>query len=232
MALAMPANPRWLAPYHRPPNQAASPRRKPLPSLIGARQDAAGAWWTPDAERPRLSTAVDTLRHRAARACRTLGAHCLELQLDQQEAAVRLLLVIEPIPQACEETMAVSTHHAAQRSALRQTLHEAAPLARYANMLLGLWLFLSAFAWSHPSTSRTNTWILGLSIAISATVALGSAILRRVSSMLALCLAFSTLPTYAVDRATFFNNLVVAVVVFALSLIPNRDERALETDVH
>ena len=120
--------------------------------------------------------------------------------------------------------MAALTHRPGQYPLLRQALHETASLARYANMLLGLWLFLSAFAWSHPSTSRTNTSILGLSIAISATVALGSATLRRFTTMLAFWLAFSTLPTYSVDRATFFNNLLVAVFVFALSLIPNPDE--------
>ena len=39
---------------------------------------------------------------------------------------------------------------------------------RYANALLGLWLFISAFAWDHAPSSRMNTALVGLFMLVSA----------------------------------------------------------------
>ena len=43
---------------------------------------------------------------------------------------------------------------------------------RYANALLGLWLFISAFAWDHAPSSRMNTALVGLFMLVSALMGL------------------------------------------------------------
>lgn len=94
----------------------------------------------------------------------------------------------------------------------------AAP-ARYANVVLGIWLFLSAFIWPHYSSSQTNTWIVGLLIAAAGLIALRNTNVRFANTALAVWLAVSTLFFWPAVVATYWNNLIVAVFVFALSLV-------------
>ena len=97
----------------------------------------------------------------------------------------------------------------------------AAP-ARYANIVLGIWLFLSAFAWEHYPASRTNTWVVGLLIAVVGLIALRSPSARWGNTVLALWLAASTLLLWPAVTATFWNNLIIAALVFALSAVNGR----------
>jgi hypothetical protein len=92
--------------------------------------------------------------------------------------------------------------------------------ARYANVVLGLWLFCSAFLWSHNPSSRNNTWLVGLFVATSAIVAVASTGVRRLTSTLALWLLFTTVLVYPERPLTFWNNLVVAFFIFGMSLLP------------
>ena len=62
--------------------------------------------------------------------------------------------------------------------------------ARLANLILGAWLFASAFIWPHTSASRMNTWIVGLAIAVIAAVALRVA--RILNSVLSMWLIMSS----------------------------------------
>ena len=39
--------------------------------------------------------------------------------------------------------------------------------ARIVNLVLGIWLFISAFVWPHSTAQMTNTWILGVLTVIS-----------------------------------------------------------------
>ena len=93
--------------------------------------------------------------------------------------------------------------------------------ARYVNAALGVWLFISAFAWPHTQASGTNTWIVGALIAICALWAIRSPSVRWANTVLAIWLLLSTFFIEHVTAATVWNNAIVAIVVFLLSLVPN-----------
>ena len=92
---------------------------------------------------------------------------------------------------------------------------------RYANALLGLWLFISAFAWDHTPSSRMNTCLVGLFMLVSAITATGWSIVRHLTMVLAVWLAFTTLMAYPDGPASFWNNLIVAFVVLVLAELPD-----------
>lgn len=91
--------------------------------------------------------------------------------------------------------------------------------ARYGSVVLGLWLAASAFAWEHYSASQTNTWAVGVLIAAAALIAPRNRSMRWVTPALAIWLAASTLLFWPVSTATLWNNMIVAALVFALSLV-------------
>lgn len=98
---------------------------------------------------------------------------------------------------------------------------------RYCNMLLGLWLFLSAFVWAHTPGNRINTCLVGLFVTIAATLATGASVVRRLTGALACWLMFTTLVVYPTRPATFWNNMILAALVLGVSLIPSPDELRL-----
>lgn len=85
---------------------------------------------------------------------------------------------------------------------------------------LGAWLFISAFLWPHGTASATNTWIVGLLIAIASLIALRIPWMRWVETALAIWLFLSTLAMPGSNRGTLWNNLIVAALVFLVSLVP------------
>ncbi len=92
---------------------------------------------------------------------------------------------------------------------------------RAANIVLGAWLFISAFIWPHTQSSATNTWIVGLLIAIVGIVALYVPWVRWLNAVLAVWLFISTLIFPHVVAATMWNNTIVAILVFLLALVPS-----------
>lgn len=93
--------------------------------------------------------------------------------------------------------------------------------ARYCNAALGLWLFISAFAWEHQPSSRINTALVGLFVLVSAITATGWAMVRHLTMVLALWLAFSTLAAYPDGPAASWNNVIVALIVLMLAELPS-----------
>jgi hypothetical protein len=93
---------------------------------------------------------------------------------------------------------------------------------RIVNLVLGLWLALSAFAWPHSSFSRTNAVVVGLLIAGSALGGLWRPALRWVNAVLAVWLALSTFAPMNEAGATMAHNAILALVVFLVSLVPSR----------
>ena len=91
---------------------------------------------------------------------------------------------------------------------------------RAANIMLGVWLFISAFVWPHTLSSATNTWIVGLLIVIAGIVALYVPWVRWLNAVLAAWLFISTLVFPHVIAATMWNNTIVAFLVFLLALVP------------
>ena len=97
--------------------------------------------------------------------------------------------------------------------------------ARITNLLLGSWLFVSAFAWYHAPAHFNNSWVCGLLGAAFALLSLAVPRVRLLNTALAVWIVVSTLALPALDGPTLWNNLVVALLMFALSLVP-------ETSVH
>lgn len=94
--------------------------------------------------------------------------------------------------------------------------------ARYANLVIAIWLFISAFIWPHADASRTNTWILAVIIGVVSVWAIWTPTIRWINMAAAVWLFFSTLaiPHYVVG--TVWNNVIVSIAVFLLSMVPNR----------
>jgi hypothetical protein len=91
---------------------------------------------------------------------------------------------------------------------------------RIVNVVLGTWLFLSAFAWPHARTQMTNTWVVGVMCATCAIVAMAVPWVHCVNTLLAIWLFVSTWWLPAVDARTVWNNVIVSVAMFAASLVP------------
>lgn len=88
----------------------------------------------------------------------------------------------------------------------------------------GHWaLLISAFAWQHYPAARTNTWIVGLLIAVVGLIAARNASARYANAALSVWLAISTFFVWPVVAATYWNNLIVAAGVFVLSLVSGND---------
>ncbi|HEX3866835.1 MAG TPA: hypothetical protein VHV78_08790 [Gemmatimonadaceae bacterium] len=98
--------------------------------------------------------------------------------------------------------------------------------ARIVNVILGAWLFISTFAWPHTAQSRINTWSLGLLIVLFAIFSIAQPTVRRLNTMAAVWLFFSSLAISQLAQATAWNNMIVAIAVFVVSFIGGHgDER-------
>jgi uncharacterized membrane protein len=86
------------------------------------------------------------------------------------------------------------------------------------NLVLGVWLFISAFVWPHTMGQQTNTWILGVLIALASAWAMYAPNARYLDTIFAVWLFVSTLVIARHSPATMWNNLIVAIIVFVLSL--------------
>jgi hypothetical protein len=89
-------------------------------------------------------------------------------------------------------------------------------------MVLGIWLFISAFVWPHTPAQRADTWIVGVVFVIFSALAMSDDRLRFVNTLASVWLFIYTLAAPHVTSATLWNNLIVAAVVFALSLVPGK----------
>lgn len=95
---------------------------------------------------------------------------------------------------------------------------------RVVSILLSVWLFISAFIWVHTGIQFTNTWIVGIAGVAFALLTMLSPAFRYLSTLLSLWLFISVfvLPT---DTATAWNNALVGVALFFLSLVGSSDQR-------
>ncbi len=96
--------------------------------------------------------------------------------------------------------------------------------ARYANIALGAWLFISGMLWSQAQGPRINAWVVGVAIAVTALVAIRNDGVRYVNSALAIWLLFSAFAVFRLVGAPLWNDVVVALAVFGLSLVPNASD--------
>jgi hypothetical protein len=94
--------------------------------------------------------------------------------------------------------------------------------ARYLNLLLGIWLFISAFLWKHSPAQFTNTWLMGVITVIVALVATSMPAARYVNTAVGIWLIISgfALPHYR--AGTVWNNVLVGIAIGLLSLVGSR----------
>jgi hypothetical protein len=106
--------------------------------------------------------------------------------------------------------------------------------ARIVNLVLGIWLFISAFVWPHTTAQMTNTWILGVLTVIFALVAMRFPPVRYLNTILAIWLFISAFALHRLNNGTVWNNALLAIVIFFLSLVPSTEqpERALSRETH
>jgi uncharacterized membrane protein len=96
------------------------------------------------------------------------------------------------------------------------------PWARYLNVIVGIWLVVSAFMWPHSESQMTNAWVVGALAAIFAIIAATRREdVRYLNTALAVWLFISIFVLPTVSVATLWNHGIVAAVMFVVSLIPN-----------
>ena len=88
------------------------------------------------------------------------------------------------------------------------------------NIGLGAWLVISSFLWKHSPAQFNNAWLVGAAAAVFAAIALRSELIRYVNTVVAIWLFISSWVLPVVSQATFWNNLLVAVAMFAISCSP------------
>lgn len=96
--------------------------------------------------------------------------------------------------------------------------------ARIASLILGAWLFVSAFLWPHGASQFTNTWLLGVLIVAFSLVAMAYSQARYLLTAAAIWLFISVWVLPTTMTGTQWNNALVAVLVFLFSLVPGREE--------
>lgn len=97
---------------------------------------------------------------------------------------------------------------------------------RLLTVVLGIWLVLSAFAWPHDSVELWNTWVVGAVSAILALIAIAVPPVRFANTALAVWLFVSAFALHHGAAGTVWNNVLVAVAIFFVSLVPPEGERA------
>ena len=84
------------------------------------------------------------------------------------------------------------------------------PNARLINVLLGVWLFISAFLWPHTYEQMTNTWILGVLCVVFALIAMRVPQARYLNTALAVWLFISAFALPGATRGPRCNNILGA----------------------
>jgi len=92
--------------------------------------------------------------------------------------------------------------------------------ARIVNIVLGVWLFISAFIWPHSYSQMTNTWILGVLCVLFALIAMRVPEARYLNTILAVWLFISVWALPSLSLGTQWNNALVAIAIFIVSLAP------------
>jgi hypothetical protein len=86
-------------------------------------------------------------------------------------------------------------------------------------MVLGIWLFISAFVLPHFTASKANTWIVGVLIVLTSAIAVRKPNVRWSNTALAIWLVMSTALLWPATAQAFWNNVIVGFLVFGFSLM-------------
>jgi hypothetical protein len=92
--------------------------------------------------------------------------------------------------------------------------------ARTLNLIVALWLFVSAFAWPRTVPSFTNAWVVGLLAAGIAVMGMTREKARFANTALSAWLLVSAFVLPQRAPIARWNDLAVAVAMLILSLVP------------
>jgi hypothetical protein len=87
-------------------------------------------------------------------------------------------------------------------------------------IVLGLWLFTSAFVWLHAPTVFTSTWIVGLLVALFGGLSIRRPLFRYANALLGAWLVASSIFLSDVYRGTAWHNGTLGVLLLLLSIGP------------
>jgi hypothetical protein len=96
--------------------------------------------------------------------------------------------------------------------------------ARISNIVLGGWLFVSAFLWTHTPTDRVSSWVVGLAIVAFAVIATTIPAARWVNRALAVWVFISAFALPHLHAGTRWNEVIVALFVFVLTIVPPEED--------
>jgi hypothetical protein len=100
--------------------------------------------------------------------------------------------------------------------------------ARTLNLILGVWLFVSAFLWSHTPADRVSCWAVGIGVIAFAIIAMTLPVARWVNAALAVWLFISAFALPHLHAGTRWNEVIVSLLVFFLAIVPTEvDTRGL-----
>jgi hypothetical protein len=91
--------------------------------------------------------------------------------------------------------------------------------ARFMNVVLGVWLLLSAFGWRHGAAQFTISIVTGIAIVAVALMAMASPRFRFLNIALGAWLFISAFAFRHSTAGTVWNSVFVAVLVFFVALI-------------
>lgn len=89
-------------------------------------------------------------------------------------------------------------------------------------VLAGVWLIFSAFAWPHPPGHVTNTWMVGGGLVLFGALSTIYPWARAVSVALSVWLFLYAIIGGPTDPLTFWNDALVALVVFVLGMLESQ----------
>jgi hypothetical protein len=99
--------------------------------------------------------------------------------------------------------------------------------ARTLNLILGLWLFVSAFVWPRTGATFANAWIVGLLAAVFAVMGMARGPARFANTALSAWLLVSVVALPHRSSIGRWNDLAVAALMLVLSLVPGTMYRPL-----
>ncbi len=113
-----------------------------------------------------------------------------------------------------------------------ETVRDTRSSVRVLNVLLGAWLFASAFLWPHHDNEAFNDWLCGLVVSASALCAIWAPPFRWVNAGVAAWLGFSAAVIFDyASRLTRIHDLAVAGLMFVIAMARWRTAPTAEPQV-
>lgn len=104
-------------------------------------------------------------------------------------------------------------------------MRERFALSNAVNLVLGGWLFMSAFLWPHNDVQSLNAIISGGLAAIFALLSTRARVVHYLSAAVGAWLFWSTWFLPSRNLATAYNEMVVGIAMFFFAIIPDFMER-------